>query len=165
MELGWYDRTKIQSVVQDMVGCNDRRVAELFHRTVVSRWGSLGADHVLFLLAEDIVENAGSNARNAFARVTADTAFTPAQFEAMRERIISPTQRRASGTSRGDVVFELVAAFLNAVQRVDAEGQARVLSQLRRGEPGDHDAARDILLELAALHSPAAQTPPSPPAA
>ncbi|AVZ70968.1 hypothetical protein SLUN_00500 [Streptomyces lunaelactis] len=140
----------------------ERRVAGMQFDLVEARWGAQGLDHMLLLLAEDIVQHAAISARNPFARVVPEQALTPDQLEAARERVLGEPEP-VSDASDSATLCERVAAYLNAVQRDDTDGQKRVLTQIRNGRPGDLYAVREITLELAALYSPDAHTPPTPP--
>ncbi|MET7621315.1 hypothetical protein [Streptomyces sp. NPDC005408] len=146
----------------------------MLQRTVAAQWGTQGLDFVLLLLAEDVVRHAPSSARNDFARVVPEQALTPAQYEELKGRVLAVLPGTAFGVSDMDTLCRLVSDmdtlcrlvsdYLAEVERGDAEGQTRILAEIRRGQPDDPHAVREITLELAVLYSPDAHSPPSPPA-
>lgn len=137
-------------------------LAEL-HKVITLRWGDAGEDCALYLVAEDVVENAQGAARNPYAKVTPETAFTPKQFATLKARIGDEAPAVAGEGVDPDEIFELASTYLNAVQREDAERQAGVLSRLRRGRPGELEGVRQVIWAIADLHSVASRTPPVPP--
>jgi hypothetical protein len=150
-----------------MMACTasgERRVPRLLQRTVDRKWGAQGLDFVLLLLAQEVVQHADGSVRNAFAKVIPEKVLDRVQYEELTARLLAPHAEAESSVSDINMLCQVVADYLNAVQRDDVDEQDRIVSPHRHGQPGDLATVREIVLELAALHSPSAQAPPSPPA-
>ncbi|MFE3608371.1 hypothetical protein [Streptomyces goshikiensis] len=161
MDLNPDDRRRLREVTDDVIGCAampEYRMVYVLLKAVALGWGEQGMDHVMFLLAQDVVEHAPSAARNAFAKVTADAALGTSDREALECRL------REGGLPEGadmDALYTLAEKYLDAVWRDEPADRQRVVSRLRAS--GRLPAARMIVLAMAAIHAPEAGARPTPP--
>ncbi|WP_331720572.1 hypothetical protein OG851_42265 (plasmid) [Streptomyces sp. NBC_00161] len=162
MTLSSADRLKLRSIADDIIGCaalREYRMVDMLMGEVARNWGEDGEEHVTFLMAQDIVENAAPSARNAYAKVTAGTALTPEDRKELEKRI----HRQLAGCEDMEMLYALTEDFLNAVWRDEPSDRKRAVSAARAY--GGASALRTILLAIAVNHAPEAQSGPTPPSA